>query len=56
MTSSEQSPYELLRRRFEATATPYRELTHVPAASALDYHAVVGSRLEQQAKALLLRR
>ena len=56
MTSSERSPYQALRERFAATATPYREIRHAPAASARDYHAIVGSRLEQQAKALLFRR
>ncbi len=52
VTSSD--PYEALRERF--ASTPYREIEHPPAASALEYHGIVGSRLEQQAKALLLRR
>jgi hypothetical protein len=42
-----------LRKRFTASGTPFRELEHPPAASALDYHRIVGSRLGQQAKALL---
>lgn len=56
MTNSDRSPHQALRERFATTATPYREITHAPAAAALDYHAIVGSRLEQQAKALLFRR
>ena len=53
---SQPSPYELLVDRFAAAGTPYREIEHPPAASAAAYHEVVGSRLAQQAKALLLRR
>ena len=33
----------------------YQELTHEPAASAEEYHQILGTRYEQQAKALLLR-
>jgi len=50
------NPYEALLERFTSTGTPFRELSHPPAAAAADYHVVVGSRLAQQAKALLFRR
>jgi Ala-tRNA(Pro) deacylase len=56
MPTCDRSPYHALVERFRSTGTPFRELEHPPAAAALDYHLVVGSRLEQQAKALLLRR
>jgi Ala-tRNA(Pro) deacylase len=56
VTSSEHSPYEVLRQLLAASGTPFRELEHPPAASAAEYHGVVGSRLTQQAKALFLRR
>src|SRR5689334_20261566 len=49
-------PYVALRARFVAEGVPFVEISHPPAASAADYHGVVGSRLAQQAKALLLRR
>ncbi len=51
MTSSD--PHAALLGLF--AGTPFRELEHPPAAAAADYHAVVGSRLQQQAKALFLR-
>jgi len=50
------TPYQALLERFAATRTPFREISHPPAAAAADYHVVVGSRLAQQAKALFLRR
>ncbi len=50
------SPYERLVDRFVTTGTPFREIDHPPADTAAAYHEVVGSRLAQQAKALLLRR
>jgi Ala-tRNA(Pro) deacylase len=49
------SPYEALRSLLDGAGVAYRELDHPPAASALEYHGIVGSRLEQQAKALLFR-
>jgi Ala-tRNA(Pro) deacylase len=48
--------YDALVERFTSTGTPFREITHRPAAAVAEYHVVVGSRLEQQAKALLFRR
>ena len=33
----------------------YQEITHKPAASAEEYHQILGTRYEQQAKALLIR-
>jgi Ala-tRNA(Pro) deacylase len=56
VTSSDRVPYEALRALFASSGTPFRELEHPPVAAATDYHAVVGSRLAQQAKALFLRR
>jgi Ala-tRNA(Pro) deacylase len=56
MSSSERTPYEALRAYFLSSGTPFEEITHPPAATAIDYHRIVGSRLEQQAKALLFRR
>ncbi len=50
------TPYEALVERFTSTRTPFRELSHAPAAAAADYHTIVGSRLAQQAKAIFLRR
>jgi Ala-tRNA(Pro) deacylase len=55
VTSSE-GPCAALRAHLLTYDTPFREIEHRPAASALEYHQVVGSRLTQQAKALLLRR
>jgi Ala-tRNA(Pro) deacylase len=55
VTSSD-SPYKLLLQRLRSTGTPFRELSHPAAGSAREYHEVVGSQLEQQAKALLFRR
>ena len=49
-------PYRALVERLDEAGVQYRELEHPPAASALEYHRIVGSRLEQQAKALLFRR
>jgi len=56
VTSSDGSRYDELRELFTSSGTPFRELRHPAAAAAADYHVVVGSRLEQQAKALFLRR
>jgi Ala-tRNA(Pro) deacylase len=53
---SSEGPYAALRAHLLSHATPFREIQHPPAASALEYHQVVGSRLAQQAKALLCRR
>jgi Ala-tRNA(Pro) deacylase len=39
-----------------STETPFEEIEHPPAASAEEYSRVVGSALDEQAKALLLRR
>jgi Ala-tRNA(Pro) deacylase len=50
------SAYDALIALLDGAGAPYRELEHPPAASAREYHAIVGSRLEQQAKALLFRR
>jgi Ala-tRNA(Pro) deacylase len=50
------STYDSLVELLDRAGVPYRELEHPPAASAAEYHRVVGSRLEQQAKALLFRR
>jgi hypothetical protein len=55
VTSSE-GPCAALRAHLLTYDTPFREIEHRPAASALEYHQVVGSRLTQQANALLLRR
>jgi Ala-tRNA(Pro) deacylase len=55
VTSSE-GPHAALRAHLLDHDTPFREIQHPPAASALEYHQVVGSRLTQQAKALLCRR
>jgi Ala-tRNA(Pro) deacylase len=49
-------PYAALRAYLTASGTNFREVTHPPAASAREYHRIVGSRLSQQAKALLFRR
>jgi Ala-tRNA(Pro) deacylase len=48
--------YDALLGHLRQAGVRFRELDHPPAASALDYHRIVGSRLEQQAKALLFRR
>src|SRR5438874_6735447 len=50
------SVYDSLVALLDRAGVTYRELEHRPAASALEYHGIVGSRLEQQAKALLFRR
>jgi Ala-tRNA(Pro) deacylase len=53
---SSERPYAALRAHLLRHDIPFREIQHPPAASALEYHQVVGSRLAQQAKALLVRR
>jgi Ala-tRNA(Pro) deacylase len=55
VTSSD-GPYEALRAHLIDNNTDFREVSHPQAASARDYHRIVGSRLSQQAKALLFRR
>jgi Ala-tRNA(Pro) deacylase len=56
VTVSDVGPYQALVAHLRISGVQYREFTHPPAASALEYHQIVGSRLEHQAKALLFRR
>ncbi len=47
--------YADLKAYFEAQGVAYREIRHLPAASAEDYQQALGCRLEQQAKCLFLK-
>lgn len=46
---------EMICRYFDDHSVPYRRIEHQRAASADEYHAVLGTRYEQQAKALFVR-
>jgi Ala-tRNA(Pro) deacylase len=46
---------ERLQRYFDAHGVAYRIIEHRPAASAEEYHAVLGTRYEQMPKAVFLR-
>lgn len=48
------SMLDLIRHHLERNGVPYREIGHTPAASAEEYQRVLGTRLEQQAKCLLV--
>jgi Ala-tRNA(Pro) deacylase len=50
------TPYEAIIEYFTSKNIPFEEIEHPPAASAEEYSRVVGSALQEQAKALLLRR
>ena len=46
---------ERLREYFDDHGVAYRVIEHEPAGSADEYHAVLGTRYEQMAKAVFLR-
>ena len=49
------SQFNAIKQHFDEQDVAYEELSHAPAGSALEYHTIVGSRLEQQAKAVFVR-